>query len=139
MKEDKLKVLFDSNIIIDILTKRTGSDDSLACFYKMAEQEIEGYLSSKQVTDIHYVLRKYLPKDKRMAALNKIVSLFNVVDLTCLEIEHAMVFAGEDFEDNVLVASAYNNGIYKILTKDKGKFLHHVVEAIQPSELLEII
>ena len=61
MKGDN-KYFFDSNVIIDAFSSREGSTFySRDLLRRVASGEIKGCLCSKQITDIFYVLRKYIP------------------------------------------------------------------------------
>ena len=56
-----MKVLFDTNVIIDAFTMRDYDyKDSRDLLIKAANKEIDGYVSAKQITDIYYILRKYV-------------------------------------------------------------------------------
>ena len=59
MKEDKLSIFFDSNVIIDALTGRSRSSASLFLCKQAILGHIKGYVATKQITDIAYVLKKY--------------------------------------------------------------------------------
>ena len=54
-----MKVLFDSNVIIDSISNRKDNEAAKELLLMATSTEIEGYLCAKQITDIYYVLRKY--------------------------------------------------------------------------------
>lgn len=139
MKEDNLDILFDSNTIIDCLTKRNDSEDSIECFLLMASGKYNGYIVSKQITDIYYVLRKYFNEEARREIISKLLTIFNVVDLTKDELYGALAIQNSDYEDCVLASCAITEKMDYILTKDKKGFNGAQVKTISPQNLLKIL
>jgi predicted nucleic acid-binding protein len=51
-----VKVLFDTNIVVDVITKRQPFyDNSRQLFYMAAKKEIIGIISAGSITDIYYL------------------------------------------------------------------------------------
>ena len=54
-----MKVLIDTNVIIDNLASRTPYDgDAKAIFNHIATNRITGYVNISSITDIYYIIRK---------------------------------------------------------------------------------
>jgi predicted nucleic acid-binding protein len=69
-----MKVLFDSNVIVDAFSKREGSNvDARSLCLLVAGDAIDGFLCSKQITDFHYVLRRYIPSEEDRTKVMKIL------------------------------------------------------------------
>ena len=59
-----MKILIDTNIVLDVLLNRKPFSKHSAEVFKLAEQGcIKAYLTSNSVTDIVYILRKTYNKD----------------------------------------------------------------------------
>ena len=59
-----MKVLFDTNIVLDVLLKREPFYTSASqLMSKVEQQEIEGYLSATTITTVFYLLAKSLDKN----------------------------------------------------------------------------
>lgn len=133
-----MKVLFDSNVIIDGLTRREGSElGALPCLEMVATLEIEGHLCAKQLTDIHYVLMKYIQgENERLQIIGKLMNLFHIIPLTKNNLNYGLLSETGDFEDAVLVSSALYSHMDCIITNDKKHFLNAPLPCFTPSDFL---
>jgi len=138
MKEVKtLKVLFDSNVIIDVFTKSPSSNSySLMAFRKAITYEIEAYISSKQLTDIYYVLRKYeADETKRKEFIRYLTKVFIVLPFNREDIELALTLKGKYFEDNTLIATSIHNNLDAIVTSNKKDFNSDTISIFEPKDI----
>ena len=102
-----MKVLFDTNIILDVLLDRKPfSEYASHLMSKVERSEINGFLCATTVTTIHYLLSKNLDKEKAITSINTIMALFEVASVNRLVIENALESKFTDFEDSVLHESA---------------------------------
>jgi len=139
MKEDNIKVLFDSNIIIDIFTNRDGAKDSIECLMKMASGDFTGYVLSKQITDIYYVLRKYFDSERRKEIIAQLLLLFEVLDTSKDDILTSLIIDGPDLEDNILISALGTNSIDYLITKNIKDFSNYRNKCKLPKEIIEAI
>ena len=132
-----MNVLFDSNVIIDAITQREESNaGSKELYLKAAAKEINGYLVSKQISDIAYVLRKYLDKDTIRSFCQFLCKAFIVIPFTKKDIEEAALLNGKDFEDDILIYIARNNNIDYIATNNISDYSKSPVKALKPDVIL---
>ena len=55
-----MKIMVDTNIIIDVLLEREPFvDDSYKLLSLCEEHKIDGFVSASSITDIYYLVRKY--------------------------------------------------------------------------------
>ena len=55
-----MKIMCDTNIILDVLLEREPfAEDSCRVLGLCEERKIDGYVSASSVTDIYYLVRKY--------------------------------------------------------------------------------
>ena len=74
-----MKVLFDTNIVLDVLLKREPFYTSASqLMSKVEQQEIEGYLSATTITTVFYLLAKSLDKNAAQHYLKLILQLFQI-------------------------------------------------------------
>lgn len=128
-------VIVDTNVIIDVLTKREPwCMDGERIFLKVANEEIAGNLVATTVTDIYYLLRKYI-KDTALAkkALGDLLSLFRVLEVTGEDCINALASPMSDYEDAVLSSVAVRHNIDLIVTRNVRDFKHSRIEAVEPS------
>ena len=134
-----MKVLIDTNIIIDALQSR---ENFLADAREimLRATEYDGYISASSITDIFYLQQKY-SRDKKKAKKNlvELLEIFNVLDATAKDCRNALRSEMSDFEDAVLVESALRSGINCIVTRNKKDFKNSRIKVLGPTEFLEIL
>lgn len=136
-----MKVLFDTNVIIDFLTDRYITSEIAqylndACILG----DIKGYLVSKQYTDIHYILRKYCPnKQQRKNIMKVLFDTYTTLPFMGSDIKPALSRDIDDFEDAVIEEIAKVNCMDYIVTNNAKDFVKSRVNVILPEELLKLI
>lgn len=100
----KLKVFFDSNIIIDGLTCRDYSfKPSRSLLVFAAAQQIKGFITAKQITDIYYVLKHYFSTEsERRRAIKMICDIFEILPTTKSDIQYCLNTKMKDLEDALI-------------------------------------
>lgn len=135
-----MKVLFDTNIILDVLLDRKPfADHASSLMSKVERSEVNGFLCATTVTTIHYLLSKYLDKEKAIASINSIIALFEVASVNRLVIESALKSKFIDFEDSVLHESARHAGVEYIITRNIKDFKKTKIPAFTPIEFLSML
>ena len=135
-----MKVLFDTNIILDVLLDRQPfSEHASFLMSKVERSEINGFLCATTVTTIHYLLSKYLDKEKAIESINSIMALFEVASVNRLVIENALKSKFTDFEDSVLHESARHAGAEYIITRNIKDFKKTKIPAFTPTEFLSMV
>ena len=135
-----MRVLIDTNVILDVLQKREPFfTDSYRALRRALENDAECLISASAVTDIFYVLRKSLGSAQPQQAKEHIDQLAQVVsfaDVQGMDIHTALMRAMLDFEDAVVDAVAERSGASYILTRNIKNFTGSVVPAILPADFL---
>ena len=135
-----MKVLLDTNIIIDFLAKREPfANDAKAIIELIETEQIDGFLSASSITTIHYLACKIYNKELANTIIKDLLNIFNVTDLNKIDFINALAINGKDFEDSVIVATAGSNGIDIIITRDKKGFLKSNILTLKPKEFLATI
>ncbi len=135
-----MKVLFDTNIILDVLLDRKPfSEHALFLMSKVEKSEIDGFLCATTVTTIHYLLSKYLDKEKAIESINSIMALFEIASVNRLVIRNALESKFTDFEDAVLHEAARHAGAKYIITRNIKDFKKTKIPAFTPTEFLSML
>jgi len=134
-----MRLLLDTNIIIDVLTKRDGYEASLSLIKHCELGRVEGFVSATTVTDVVYVLRKYLPPADVRDALQTILLIVDVAGVSKGDISAAFLTEMRDFEDAVQSACALRIGAAYIVTRNLKDFEKSAVPAISPNAMLDIL
>ena len=135
-----MKVLFDTNIILDVLLDRKPFSEHASYLMSRVERsEINGFLCATTVTTIHYLLSKYLDKKKAIDSINSIMALFEIASVNRLVIENALKSKFSDFEDSVLHESARHAGAEYIITRNIKDFKKSQIPAYTATEFLSML
>lgn len=134
-----MKVLFDSNVIIDAFSERGKTPFSAReLFMKSLYYEIEGYMAAKQITDIYYVLRKYVNDTNiRKRFISLLLRGLTILPDTKEDYLNALNINGNDFEDDLLIYLAEKNDIDVIVTNNTKDFSSSKVKIMNPSDLMK--
>ena len=137
-----MRVLIDTNVILDILQKREPFfTDSYRALRRALENDAECLISASAVTDIFYVLRKSLGSAQQAKEhIDQLAQVVSFADVQGMDIHTALMRAMPDFEDAVadavVDAVAERSGASYILTRNIKDFTGSVVPAILPADFL---
>lgn len=134
-----MKVLLDTNIIVDILSKREGYEDSLQILRCCEIKKIDGYVSSTTVTDVMYILRKHLQPDMLREAVQTLLTTVGVSGVQKADITRAFSCGMKDFEDAVQASCAKRIKAEYIVTRNLRDFEGSPIQAISPTVLLKLL
>lgn len=134
-----MKILIDTNVILDILQKRKPFfSDSYQALRKAIEANVECLISASAATDIFYILRKSLQSaQKAKDGLEQLSHIATFADVKGADIHTALISPMPDFEDAVVDAVALQNGADYILTRNIKDFSGSTILAITPTEFLK--
>ncbi len=132
-------VLFDTNVILDILQKREPFfADSYKALRKSLEADADCLISATAATDIFYVLRKALQSSENAKEhIEQLSQLVTFADVQGMDIHTALMRSMPDFEDAVVDAVAERNGARYIITRNIKDFAGSAVQAITPTDFLK--
>ena len=135
-----MKILIDTNVILDVLCNRTDFvEDSLKVFKYCEVNQIMGCISAMSVSNIVYIMRKELDSERIKEILTTLTSLFTVVDLREADLLKAADLDFADYEDALQSVCATRVKANYIVTRNIKDFKNSPVPAIKPSELFERI
>ncbi len=133
-----MKILIDTNVILDVLCNRKDFvEDSLKIFRYCETAQIDGCIASLSVPNIVYIMRKELDGEKIKEILTTLTSLFTVIDLRETDLLKAADLEFSDYEDALQAVCAARAKANYIVTRNIKDFTHSPVPAIKPGELLE--
>ncbi len=135
-----MKVLIDTNVVLDVLCKREGFYEDAARIMKYCEvNKITGVISALTIPNIVYIMRKELDAQKTGDVIEKLQLIFTVADWKATDIKKALSMDFKDFEDALQSACASRIKADYIITRNIRDFANSKVTAIKPTELLERI
>lgn len=124
MVGNKIKVLLDTNILIDVLcgSDRLSTPASAVIFQAIRDGRMEGALTTQSIVDASYILSR-MPGFSASAFRDKILQIMGFINIEHLhgfDVRDAILHPGRDFEDDVHYAHAIAEGCDMIITSDTG-------------------
>ncbi len=134
-----MRALIDTCVVIDALESREGFEkDAQNIFLAAANNAFLGYISAKAVTDIYYLMHRYTHSDKTSReTLNKLFTLFDVLDTAGIDCRKAVPSPVSDFEDAVMIETALRSEVDCIITRNTEDFARSPVPVLSPREFLQ--
>ena len=135
-----MRILFDTNIILDVLLLRKPYYSSATFLLSEVEQgKIEGYLCPTTITTIGYLVTKVKGTSEAKRIIKNLLNIFKLTQLPQQVFETACNHKISDFEDAVLHESAKISNIEGIVTRNIEDFKYASVRVYDPEELVGII
>lgn len=132
-----MKVLIDTNVILDILCKRPQFYEDSAKIFKLCEiKKITGVISAISIPNIIYIMRKELDEEKTKEILDTLFLIFKVDDLKADDLKRACEMKFSDYEDAIQSACAFRVHADYIITRNMKDFVQSRVQALTPFEFL---
>jgi predicted nucleic acid-binding protein len=134
-----MKVMVDTNVILDVLLARKGFVDYAAEVMGMIERsEVEGYLCATTITTMDYLLSRSMTKKQSRKALHSIMELFEIAAVNRSVIEGAFASKINDFEDAVLTQAGILAGVDLIISRNLKDFKKSALRVLDPVEFLAL-
>ena len=133
-----MKVLIDTNVILDVLIGRKPHLESSAKILMLCEGKVGGMITVSQTTDIFYLLRKEnMSNENSRKILKKLAEKLVVIDVKKEDMEKALNSTVKDYEDALLSVAGIRCNAKYIITRNTKDFKESELEAISPTNFLE--
>jgi predicted nucleic acid-binding protein len=136
-----MKVLIDTNIVLDVLLNRQPYCQDAAKIIVLSEKEIiESYVSASAITDIFYITQKeYKNKQITIDLLKKTLEVISVATITGNNIYQALDLEWNDFEDSVQYIVGESISADYIITRNVDDFDSSTIKIVTPEQFLNIL
>ena len=133
-----VRVLIDTNIILDVLCDRPGLAESSGKICKYCEIGLlDGYVYAMSIPNIMYILRKEMNLEKARKIIDLLDMIFTISDLTSSDLKKAADTDFTDFEDALQSVCASRIRAQYIITRNIRHYKNSSIPAITPDELTE--
>ncbi len=134
-----MKIMCDTNIILDVLLERQPFvEDSCRVLKLCEEHRLDGFVSASSVTDIYYLVRKYTHSTEiAYQAVGKLLEIVKVCSVTHNDVLTAFQRKAKDFEDCLVATCAKSIHCDSIVTRNKKDFEEFDLLILTPVELLQ--
>lgn len=136
-----MRVLIDICVIIDALQSRVPfAENAQKIFLYAANRQFEGYITAKSSTDIYYLTHRLTHSDEETRKiLNKLYTLFHLLDTTSLDCRKAITSEIGDYEDAIMVETAIRSEMNCIVTRNIKDYTKSPIIVYEPSEFLTLL
>ncbi len=132
-----MRVLFDTNVVLDVLLARQPfADASNACFVQVEDGVLSGFLGATTVTTLDYLVSNAVGAAKSRQHLLSLLTLFDVAPVNRAVLLAAATSKLKDFEDAVLAEAARACGADCIITRHSKDFVGCGLGVYTPVEWL---
>ncbi|PZO58053.1 MAG: DNA-binding protein [Phormidesmis priestleyi] len=132
-----MKVLIDTNIVLDLLLEREPFVESaIALFEQIEYGKLIGYIAATTITNIFYIIRKTEGREVALAVTGRLLTGLQFCAVDRQTVETALRLNLKDFEDSVQLACATLAQLDGIVTRDRKDFAGSPLPIYSPTELL---
>ncbi len=133
-----MKVLLDSNILLDIALKREPfAKEAFDIFSLIQRNKIQGFVSALTVSHLHYIINKNLSRSKADEFVKDVLTIFDVAPVDKEILVNAIEMNLPDFEDAIQLNSAKKVSLNVIITRNKKDFQSSEIPTLTPVEFLK--
>ena len=138
-----MRVLIDTNVIIDVLQNRQPwCESGKKIFLAIANKQVIGCITAKQLADIHYFSRKQFKEQDNIDAkcrtvITKLLALFELLDTLGIDCQDAIAYENNDYEDAIMISTAVRSGVDAIVTRDSGHYNSAPIPVYTADEFLK--
>jgi len=133
-----MKVLIDTNVILDVLLKQEPFyKDSFVIFQLADSGSIKGILAAVSMTNVFFLLRKARNNITDVyQIMDKLAALFTVAPVNEATISTALALRWKDFEDAVQFVTAQENNVDYIITRNEADFISSDIPCMSPTDFI---
>ncbi len=135
-----MRVLFDTNILLDILLEREPYIEVAAKLFSLVDNgRIEGSICATAVTTAYYMTTKGLGSMRAHDQVRTLLSMFEVAAVDGGVLQRALDSGFGDYEDAVAHEAARAAGVRAIVTRNAQDFTKATIPVFEPQELLAAV
>ncbi|MDR3263391.1 MAG: PIN domain-containing protein [Clostridiales bacterium] len=135
-----MNIFVDTNVLIDVIAKRSGFFEASAQILRQCEAEIhKGNISALSIANIMYICKKYVSKEILSSAVQSLAKIFEIIDLTQKDISGALSLDIADFEDALQFLAAKRAKADYIITRDIAHFKNSKIIPLTPENFLKML
>ena len=140
-----MRAILVTNVVVDVLQRREPwFQDGAVIFRAIANKQVTGCLTAKQIADLHFFSRKQFKGEENVDArarqvVGKILSLFELIDTLGIDCQNALGVNNGDYEDAILIESAARAGVEYIVTRNPAHYKTSSVQVYSPAEFVRFI
>ena len=133
-----MKVLIDTNVIVDVALEREPFYAESDRILTLAEEaQIQGYVSASTFSDLYYIIRRDKGRDWTLEFLRQLATFCQVATVDNSVISIALTCNFKDFEVAIQYSTAVINLIDAIVTRNPRDFPVNIPRIVTPNQLIQ--
>ncbi|MDR2155876.1 MAG: PIN domain-containing protein [Burkholderiaceae bacterium] len=137
MKPAPHRVLFDVNVVLDVLLKRPAHFSASAQVASLADQKaLRGLLCATTFTTVEYLVAKAVGQAATQSQITRLLQTFDVAPVDGAVLQDALAAGFGDYEDAVQHAAAQASGCKAIISRDLSGFRASRLPVYLPEQFL---
>jgi predicted nucleic acid-binding protein len=134
-----MKIFLDTNVILDVLTKREPFYiDSSKVLTLVNEKIVSGYTSAITINNIYYILKKLKDKETAKNFITEILESFEIISLNKNILNRANKISIDDYEDGIQFFSALDSGCDFLITRNYKDYPKLGIKIMSPEEFINM-
>ena len=136
-----MKILVDTNVILDALISREPWNESAEKIFLMgANNIVDMYITASSATDIYYLIRKHLHDTANAKqVMGKLYSLMGILEVTGTDCVEALASPIADYEDAVVEKVASRKDMDYIVTRNIKDYQAGSIQVIFPDDFINLV
>ena len=132
-----IRVLFDTDVVLDLVLDRAPFAEDAATIFEMHERSsVDGFISGITLVNVFYVTRKSKGMAGARRAVEELLATLNICPLDQSVLEDAQRLAFTDYEDAVQHACATAAGLDAIVTRNLDDYKNAALPVFAPTDFL---
>ena len=132
-----IRAFVDTNVILEVLLARQPWLEASAALWQAHDDgRLAGAIAATTLTNIFYAVRRNAGLERALQSVRICQATFEILVVDRSALAHAATLAGNDFEDNVLIACATRGGLDMIVARDTAGFVGAPLAVLTPTEVL---
>lgn len=132
-----MNALIDTNVIIDVLTRRKPFfEDSAQVLDRVERGDFTAWVCATTITTVFYLIRHQIGATAAKEKLADLVAICSTAAVNHAVIDAALRSPFSDFEDAVLNEAALTAGADCIVTRNGSYFKHSTLMVYTPTQFL---
>ena len=135
---NKDRVFVDTDVVLDLLTKREPFFQSAILLFNLAEQkEIDAYISPVSISNLYYILRKTSGNAAAISAINTLRLILGIAPMDQRMVDIALASGFDDIEDALQYYTAVENNMEVVIIRNVKDYKKRDIQVMTCDEYLE--
>lgn len=135
-----MKLLLDTDVLLDVLAEREPWYDHSATVLSLAESDnVDGFVAAHSASTLFYLSAKHLGSQRATSTLVELLRILTVAPLDHETVLRGLALGWSDFEDALQMLAGVGVSADYLVTRNPGDFKDASLPVVTPTELLAFL